>query len=69
MTSAKYYVLFFLVCLLSACVQHTPTKNEWHKLFNGHDLSGWSAKIYHHELGDNFADTFRVENGLLRVCG
>lgn len=37
------------------------------QLFNGKDLTGWTAKIKGHELGDNFADTFRVEDGLLKV--
>jgi hypothetical protein len=40
---------------------------EWIQLFNGRDLTGWTPKITHHELGDNFANTFRVEDGLLKV--
>jgi hypothetical protein len=40
---------------------------EWIQLFNGRDLTGWTPKLTHHELGDNFADTFRVEDGLLKV--
>ena len=42
-------------------------EGDWIPLFNGHDLNGWTAKIRHHELGDNYADTFRVEDGLLTV--
>ena len=38
---------------------------KWIQLFNGKDLTGWTAKIRGHELGDNYADTFRVENGVL----
>ncbi len=40
---------------------------EWVPLFNGRDLDGWIPKITGFELGTNFADTFRVEDGLLRV--
>lgn len=40
---------------------------DWIQLFNGRDLSGWTPKITHHDLGDNFADTFRVEKGVLQV--
>ncbi|HKQ12572.1 MAG TPA: DUF1080 domain-containing protein [Steroidobacteraceae bacterium] len=40
---------------------------EWIQLFNGRDLTGWTPKITHHELGDNLAKTFRVEDGLLKV--
>lgn len=40
---------------------------DWIQLFNGRDLSGWTPKITHHDLGDNFADTFRVDKGVLQV--
>ena len=38
---------------------------EWIQLFNGKNLDGWTVKIRGHEAGDNFGDTFRVEDGLL----
>ena len=44
-----------------------PTQTEWIQLFNGKDLTGWTAKIRGHELGDNYADTFRVVDGKLVV--
>jgi 3-keto-disaccharide hydrolase len=40
---------------------------DWLQLFNGKDLTGWTPKFAHHELGENFHDTFRVENGMLEV--
>ncbi|MCA9133591.1 MAG: DUF1080 domain-containing protein [Planctomycetales bacterium] len=40
---------------------------EWIPLFNGQDLSGWTPKIRYHPLGDNYGNTFRVEDGLLKV--
>ena len=40
---------------------------EWIQLFNGRDLTGWTPKIVGHTAGDNYADTFRVEDGVLRV--
>lgn len=39
----------------------------WVQLFNGKDLTGWVPKIRGYKLGDNYADTFRVEDGLLKV--
>jgi hypothetical protein len=36
-------------------------------LFNGRDLSGWTPKIRGYDFGDNFANTFRVENGAICV--
>ncbi|HKB05344.1 MAG TPA: DUF1080 domain-containing protein [Gemmataceae bacterium] len=40
---------------------------DWVALFNGKDLTGWTPKIAKYPLGENFADTFRVEDGLLKV--
>jgi hypothetical protein len=39
----------------------------WQQLFNGKDLAGWTPKIKGYELGENFGETFRVENGVLKV--
>ena len=40
----------------------------WVSLFNGQDLTGWTPKIKGYDLGDNFGDTFRVENGVIKVA-
>lgn len=42
-------------------------KDDWIQLFNGKDLTGWTAKIRGHKLGDNYGDTFRVKDGILAV--
>ena len=39
----------------------------WVALFNGKDLQGWRPKIRYHALGENYGNTFRVEDGLLKV--
>jgi len=52
---------------LDARGQDAPRKDGWIPLFNGKDLDGWKPKIKGYDLGDNFGDTFRVENGLLKV--
>ena len=44
-----------------------PQRSEWTQLFNGKNLDGWDVKITGHDLNDNFANTFRVEDGLLKV--
>ena len=49
-----------------ASVSSAP-KSDWVQMFNGKDLSGWDVKFAKHELGDNYLNTFRVENGLLEV--
>jgi hypothetical protein len=40
---------------------------DWIQLFNGRDLKDWAIKFSHHDLGENYNDTFRVEEGLLKV--
>ncbi len=37
------------------------------QLFNGKDLKNWTPKIRNHKVGDNYKNTFRVEDGLLKV--
>ncbi len=39
----------------------------WMPMFNGHNLDGWTPKITGYDFGDNFANTFRVENGVIKV--
>ena len=36
-------------------------------LFNGKDLKNWTVKIFHHEVGDNYGNTFRVEESIVKV--
>ncbi len=40
---------------------------EWLQLFNGKNLDGWKVKLTGYDLNDNFGNTFRVEDGLLKV--
>jgi HEAT repeat protein len=44
-----------------------PDPRDWTQLFNGRDLSGWDIKFKGHPLNENYNDTFRVEDGLLKV--
>jgi hypothetical protein len=41
---------------------------DWIQLWNGRDLSGFIPKIRGHAVGENFGNTFRVENGVLKVA-
>lgn len=51
----------------AAAIQKSDRTAEWMPLFNGTNLDGWTPKIKGHALGDNFANTFRVENGAICV--
>lgn len=56
-----------LIFLFSAFLLPKKEAPEWIELFNGKDLADWTPKIRTHELGVNYANTFRVEDGLMKV--
>jgi hypothetical protein len=45
-----------------------PDEKEWIRLFDGRSLDGWVPKITGFDAGVNFGDTFRVEDGVLKVA-
>jgi len=53
---------------LAASTSSFGQDDEWVSLFNGKDLSGWTPKIVGYEAGDNFGNTFRVEDGMIKVA-
>ena len=70
--SAKWIIslviLGLLSCPESTCIAQNKqsTEPKWVDLFNGKDLNGWTVKIAGHPIGDNYANTFRVEDGILK---
>jgi hypothetical protein len=44
-----------------------PDEKEWIRLFDGKSLDGWIPKITGYDVGVNFGDTFRVEDGVLKT--
>ncbi len=52
-----------------SCTQKKSSEasGEWIPLFNGTDLTGWTVKIKGYDVGDNFGNTFRVEDGMIKV--
>ncbi len=61
-----------LIALFSCCIAclsqpHSETEKNWVSLFNGKDIADWFVKIHHHETGDHYGNTFRVEDSLLKV--
>ena len=59
----------FLLCLFvqQLSAQTGTGGKDWIQLFNGRDIRDWVVKIHHHETGDNFGQTFRVENKSITV--
>jgi hypothetical protein len=58
-----------LAALRAAYAAQTPADSkDWLQLFNGKNLDGWVPKFRGSPLGENYADTFRVVDGVLRVA-
>jgi len=51
----------------SSAAASDPDRKEWIELFNGRNLDGWTAKIAKHDVGDNYANTFRVADGTIQA--
>ncbi len=79
MKPSNHFLLFFIMLLygllLSGCAaQKRPTNkpvsknnNEWMSLFSGNSLDDWIVKIHHHDVGVNYGNTFRAEEGMIKV--
>jgi hypothetical protein len=64
--SIRFFVIGMLMLLTPTCAQ--PQQDKWITLFNGKNLDGWIPKIKGFPLNENFNNTFRVEDGLLKVA-
>ena len=56
-----------ILLALPVFAQRNTDKKDWKPLFNGKDINDWVVKIHHHEVGDNYGNTFRVEDGIIKV--
>ena len=65
----KTLVFSLVAILMAGCAtaQNVPADDDWIQLFNGENLEGWIPKIRGYEPGENYGDTFRVEDGVLAV--
>lgn len=71
------FVVLALACIIPSWVSHgsigasaaqpDSSRKDWIQLFDGRDLNGWTTKFAHYPLGENVRNTFRVEDGLLKV--
>lgn len=63
-SSLRRSALAFVLCLpaLSGAEDH-----PWFQLFNGKNLDGWTVKLAKHPLGEDPFQTFRVEDGMIKV--
>ncbi len=64
----RFSIVFAIILIISGCSgKRDQPKEEWIQLFNGKDLSGWDIKIRGFELNDNYKNTFKAEDGVLKV--
>ena len=66
-TIATSSTILFIGFLLSSFGCSSKKAPQWEPLFNGENIENWQVKLTGHDLGENFGDTFRVEDGLLKV--
>jgi len=60
-------LIIFSVLLLESCNTGNTKKENWIQLFNGKDLNDWVIKIKGSPIGENYKNTFRVEEGIIKV--
>lgn len=63
----KLLTIVFALGLICSCTTSKPKDQGWIQLFNGKDLNDWKIKIAGFPLNENYGNTFRVEDGLLKV--
>ena len=65
--SVRFIFFAFALLFLAACTSTKPKSEGWIQLFNGKDLNDWNIKITGFPLNENYGNTFRVEDRLLKV--
>jgi len=62
------YLFILAIFLGCSTTKNTATNSgKWITLFNGKDIKDWNVKIHHHDYNVNFGNTFRVEDGIIKV--
>lgn len=63
----KPVMMVFVLAFALGCTRPTPKTEGWIQLFNGKDLNDWAIKVTGFQLNENYGNTFRVEDSLLKV--
>lgn len=63
----QYFFLSLILIALPLFSTQAQVEEEWVQLFNGKDLTGWTPKITGYPAGENFGNTFYVEDGIMKV--
>lgn len=63
---SRFFIIALFLISISGFAQQKSTE-QWESMFNGKDLSNWTVKIRNHPVGENFGNTFRVDDGKIVV--
>lgn len=63
----RTFMAFILMISISCSTIKPKHDPQWVDLFNGKNINDWNVKINHHDYGENFANTFRVEDGMIKI--
>lgn len=63
------YIILAAALMFGGCAGIKGKSNNagWKSLFDGKDINDWFVKIHHHEVGENYGNTFRVEDGIIKI--
>lgn len=62
-----FFITLIALSIISCGNNNSAPEQEWRSIFNGKDLNGWTIKISGYPLGENFNNTFIVEDGVLKA--
>jgi hypothetical protein len=60
-----FFIISIFIC--SSCNKSERSSEDWIQLFNGKDISDWQIKIKGYPADENYANTFRVKDGKIKV--
>src|SRR5215204_3768088 len=67
----RSFYMLLIILFFQSCNNNDGNKEisqqNWEPLFNGKDLTGWDIKIKDHPLNENYKNTFRIEDSMIRV--
>ena len=67
MSIIRFLVLCFVLLIFSSYHFQERSQRKWVSLFNGKDLSDWQIKIAGYPVGENFGNTFSVQDGVINI--
>jgi Domain of Unknown Function (DUF1080) len=62
-----FFITTIMLFTAPVSAQQGGGKEMWISLFNGRDINDWVSKINHHETGENYGNTFRVEDSIIKI--